>query len=216
MANDPKDIAGALIDQDGELFSERMGANISRDTPQELFHWLCGTVLLSARISHKLAEDAGRALRDTDFYKIDKILSEDKWDLVEVLRHNGYCRYDTVTSDYLISAATLVREDYDDDLRKMREAAGGADAILERLQDIKGIGPVGAEISAREAQLVWDELFPRLGDPAREAASDLGLPTETDDLVDLAGNRERFVRLTAVLTRTSLDGVDEDVQDALD
>lgn len=200
-----KDIAARLIEDGGTLFSEEMGANIARDTPQELFHWLVGTILLAARIDARHAIEAAQALRERDLHKIDVILKTDKWDLVAVLRNNGYRRYDTVTEGYIRSAAELVDGRYGGDLRRMRDGDPGA--VLERIKDVKGIGKVGAGIFAREAQLVWDVFYPRADGPAVDAADHFGLPTDADDLAALAGSRERFVRLLAALTRAELSGM---------
>ncbi|QPH53047.1 hypothetical protein [Pontivivens ytuae] len=207
-----KDIVNALIDSQGTLFSEEMGANIARDTPQELFHWLEGAILLSARIATAQAIEAAQALRAEKLHKIDEILAIDKWDMVAVLRHNGYKRYDTVTTEYIKDAAQMVRDRYDDDLRGMK--SDDPDEVIARIKEVKGIGDVGADIFAREVQLVWDVFYPRADGPALDAAKDLGLPTDPQELAALAGSRERFVRLMAALTRAALDGPSEQVWDA--
>ncbi len=89
-----KDAVDALISHQGTLYSEEMGAHVENDTPQELFHWLIGAIMLSARISADNAVRGCKALRENDFHKIDVILERDYWDLVKVLNENGYARYD--------------------------------------------------------------------------------------------------------------------------
>ncbi|GGL73671.1 hypothetical protein [Wenxinia marina] len=207
-----KDVATALIDHQGTLYSEAIGATISRNTPQELFHWLIASIMLSARISAGNAVEGAAALREAGLHKIDAILGADRHDLVKVLNGNGYARYDESTADYLRDTARLVDESYDGDLRQMR--GDSADETLKRLQQAKGLGKLGASIFAREAQLVWDELYPTIDGKAVEMAGELGLPTEAEDLRDLAGGRERFVRLVAALTRARLEGPDEAVEAA--
>ena len=96
----------------------------------------------------------------------------------------------------------------------MRDEHGEADAILKALQEVKGIGGTGAEIFAREAQLVWDAFYPRADGPALKAAGELGLPTDAGALKHLAGSRERFVRLMTALTRAVLDGPSDEVKEA--
>lgn len=209
---DRQDITDTLIAEQGTLFSEEIGANIARDTPQELFHWLEGACLLAGRINMELAIEAAIALRDAKLHKIEEILAIDFWDMVKVLRDNGYKRYDTVTTDYLRETAEMVRADYGDDIRGMRGDTAGA--TLANVKKAKGVGDVGAAIFAREVQLVWDELYPMADGPALGAAERLGLPTEAQALVDLAGSRERFVRLMAALTRTALREAPEAVEDA--
>jgi hypothetical protein len=206
--------AEALIDHQGELYSEGMGANISRDTPQELFHWLIGAIMLSARINASNAVEGCKALRHNDFHKIDVILERDYWDLVRVLNENGYARYDESTAGYIRDTAAWAQETCDGDLRKLRDNAGSADELLQRLQGAKGLGKVGAGIFAREVQLVWGVFYPRADGPALDAAKDLGLPAEVDGLQKLAGSRERFVRLLAALTRAKLEGASDAVKEA--
>ncbi|QQA41344.1 hypothetical protein [Pelagovum pacificum] len=206
-----KQIVEALIDTQGTLYSEEIGADIARDTPQELFHWLIGATLLSSRISADNAVKAGAALRDAGLHKIDALLDARREDVVRVLNENGYARFDESTTDYLRETAEMVRDEYDGDLRKMRKE-DPARALLKA----KGIGPKGAEIFAREAQLVWDEFYPTLGDRALTMAKDLGLPEDASELSKAAGNHERFVRLVAALTRAALDGPSEDVTKAAD
>ena len=209
-----KDVVKALIDHQGTLYSEEMGAHVARDTPQELFHWLIGAIMLSARIDAGNAVRGCRALRDSNFHKIDVILERDYWDIVKILNENGYARYDESTARYLQDTAAWARDSWDGDLRKLSDSAENLDAILEKLQEAKGLGKTGAEIFAREAQLVWDALYPRADGPALDAADALGLPREACALVDLAGSRERFVRLMAALTRVRLDGAADEVKEA--
>ncbi|NDU99525.1 hypothetical protein [Pseudoroseicyclus tamaricis] len=201
-----EDVAKALIDAQGSLYSEEMGAHIEHDTPQELFHWLIGAVMLSARINAGNAVEGARALRKKGLHKIEAILKADRAQIVRVLNRNGYARYDKSTADYIRDNARFVEEEYGGDIRGMRVADP-----MKAVQRIKGIGPAGAEIFAREVQLVWDELYPVLGKPGAKAATELGLPEEPERLAELAGSRERFVRLVAALTRAALEGPAEQV-----
>ena len=209
-----EDVVKALVETQGELYSEAMGASIARDTPQELFHWLLGAILLSARIAAANAVEAARALRSEGLHKIDALLDADRGRVIETLREGGYARYEENAADQIRAAAELAHDRYGGDLRRLRDEAGDAGAILAALREVKGIGSVGASIFAREAQLVWDPLFPRVDGPATDAATDLGLPDEAEALRDLAGDRERFVRLVAALTRAALDGPSDAVRDA--
>ncbi|MFW5655906.1 MAG: hypothetical protein ACOCTP_00395 [Roseicyclus sp.] len=200
------DIIDALIEESGTLWSEEIGANIARDTPQELFHWLIGAIMLSARIGSGLAVQGAAALRAAGLHKIDGIRGAAWEDIVRVLNENGYARYDESTARYLQDVAVWAEETCGGDLRRLRDDAKDAGAILKALQGAKGLGPVGADIFAREAQLVWDALYPRMGGPAEDSARKLGLPDDAETLAEAAGSRERFVRLVAALTRVALDG----------
>ena len=49
------------------------------------------------------------------------------------------------------AAADLVEQRYRGDLCRLRDEYGGADVILNSLQEVKGIGGTGVEIFVREA-----------------------------------------------------------------
>jgi hypothetical protein len=209
-----KDLIDTLIDEQGELYSEEMGANIARDTPQELFHWLIGAIMLSARIAAGNAVRGAAALRDAGLHKIEAIDAADRRELVRVLNENGYARYDESTADYIRDTARWAQESCGGDLRRLRDAGGDGAAVMKRLKGAKGLGPLGSRIFAREAQLVWDVFYPVVDGPAIRQAEAYGLPTEAEPLAEAAGGRERFVRLCAALTRVALDGPTEAVADA--
>ncbi|MDG4649408.1 hypothetical protein P6F26_13265 [Roseibacterium sp. SDUM158017] len=202
-----QDIIDTLIEESGELYSEAIGADIARDTPGELFHWLIGAIMLSARIGAGNAVEGAAGLREAGLHGIEA-LREAAWeDVVRVLNEHGYARYDESTARYLRDTARWAAETCSGDLRRLRDAAGGdAGALLKALQGAKGLGPVGADIFAREAQLVWDAFYPSFEGPGRKVAADLGLPQDPGLLAEAAGSRARFVRLVAALTRVALEG----------
>ncbi|MEY8841193.1 hypothetical protein AB9K41_19370, partial [Cribrihabitans sp. XS_ASV171] len=111
--------------------------------------------------------------------------------------------------------ADLIGTEYSDDLRHMRDDAGGRNEILEALTAFKGIGKTGATIFAREAQIAWEVLYPMLDDASATQAAKLGLPQDAHGLAEAAGSRERFTRLVAALTRVSLDQPSDRVREAL-
>lgn len=209
-----KDIAGKLIVEQGELYSEAMGIDLARGTPEPLFHWLLGALLLSARIPAGNVVRAVRGLKQEKLHTVKGILASSRDERIRVLNENGYARFDNRGADQIHAAAELVDARYRGDLRKLRDAGGDADGIAGRLTEVKGIGPTGASIFCREAQLVWDPLYPRLDGPAADAARDLGLPADAGSLAELAGSRERLVRLAAALTRAALEGPAEAVKAA--
>lgn len=209
------DVARKLIDEQGTLYSEAMGATIEHNTPQELFHWLIGALLLSARISGELAVQACKGLKAHDLHKIGTILETPRHKRIKVLNENGYARYDNIGADSTYETAKLVDEKYKRDLRKLREEAGGDEKHARKLlTEAKGVGDAGADIFLREVQWVWDEYYPRLDGPAARAAKDLGLPADAEKLSNVAGSKEQFVRLAAALTRAALDGPAEAVKRA--
>lgn len=207
-----KDVADALIEAQGRLFSVEMGADIARDQPAQWFHWLVGAILMSSRIGHANAVRAAAALKREKLHTVEGILGSERSRRIKVLNENGYARYDNQGADYIHAAADLAKERYDGDLRRLREEAADPQAIADALTGFKGIGKVGAEIFCREAQMVWTELHPQAGGPALDAAAELGLPKDAKRLAGLAGSPERMARLVAALTRAALDGPAEEVR----
>jgi hypothetical protein len=63
---------------------------------------------------------------------------------------------------------------------------------------------VGVDIFFREVQVAWDELFPFADRRALETAQQVGLPDDTEALVQLVGE-EDFPRLVAALIRLRLE-----------
>jgi len=209
-----QDIVYALINEQGRLFSEDMGIDLSADDSAADFEWLVATILLSKRISHDLATRAGRALKDAGLMSVDAVLDADRDAMIDLLGDNGYKRYRKVATDYIRTSAAWVRDDLGGDLRTIMQGEGDADAVIERLHHAKGVGDVGAEIFAREAQLNWGVFYPRLEGSARDQAEKLGLTTGHGPLVAMAGSRARFVRLAAALSRAAIDDPADPVMEA--
>ncbi|EPX76739.1 hypothetical protein [Salipiger mucosus] len=209
-----QELVEALIADHGTPWSEEIGADIARDVPQPWFHWLLAAQLMSAPIHAGQAARAAAGLKAAGLHKIEAILESDRETRIRVLNESGYARFDNRGADYIFAAAELVRERWGGDLRRLAEEGGDRAGILRALTRVKGIGEAGAAIFAREAQIAWDALYPMLDDAAAEEAGRLGLPREAEALAELAGSRERFVRLAAALVRVALDGPSERVQAA--
>lgn len=205
--SDTERVVDRLLERYGTPFSEDLGLDLGRNTPSVLFRWLCAALLMSARISHEAALQAARALSDAG-WTTAKHMADSTWDeRVKVLNRSGYARYDESTARMLGDTVALLLDEYDGDLRKLREAAGrDPDAQRERLKAFKGIGDVGADIFFRELQTVWSEHFPFLDDKARDAARRMGLPDAAGDLAERVG-RKRFPALAVALARAEVTGV---------
>jgi endonuclease III len=197
----------SLVERHGTLFSEELGINLGKNTPSQLFRWLCAALLMSARISHQAAIKAARALSEAGWTTASK-MAESSWEgRVRVLNRSGYARYDESTARMLGDTAERLQAEYCGDLRRLRAASDQKPgAERERLKTFKGIGDVGADIFFREVQTVWPEHFPFLDAKARKAARRLGLPDTPGGLADLVG-RERFAHVAAALVRAELDNV---------
>jgi len=204
-------IAAALLERHGQTYAAELGIDLDRGTPSPLFRWLCASILLSARIGAKTAMAATKALAEHGWTTADRMARASWEQRTRALNRAGYARYDESTSRMLGDTAQMLLENYRGDLRRLRDAA---ERTPEReralLKECKGIGEVGADIFCREAQIVWDELYPFADRRALEAARRLGLE---DDAGGLARRvpRQDFPRLIAALVRTGLakdhDGV---------
>lgn len=195
-----------LLDRHGLTYCEELGIDIASNTPEALFRWLCATILFSTRIRAEVAVSAAKALAGQGWTTPQAILEASWEDRTRVLNRSGYVRYDESTSTKLADAAKLVLDEYDGDLRKLRERAGRNPAKEQRLiEEVKGIGPVGTGIFCREAQAAWEELYPFVDERALQAARRLRLGNTVEDLAQLVPKAE-FPRLVAALARADLAG----------
>lgn len=200
-----KDRAEKLLADQGRTYAEEIGVRLEKNEPMPLFQWLVASLLFSARIGAEQAVEATRALIDAGL-TTPKHMNDASWEeRVKVLNKHGYARFDESTSTKLSKTSALLLERWQGDLRKLREeAAGEAARILDLLQEFNGIGPLGAQIFAREAQAVWDELAPFADDKALEASKELKLGDDAKALADLVG-QEKLPHLLTALVRASLD-----------
>lgn len=195
----------ALLEEHGTLWSEQMGIKL-RDTPSPLFRWLCGSLLLSARISQQIAIEAAKALAQEGWTTPKKLAASTWAQRTKTLNHSGYARYDERTSRMLGDTAELLLARYGGDLRRLRqEAHQDPDQERQRMKEFKGIGDVGVDIFFREAQLVWDELYPFADRRSLQAAERLDLGRDARALARLVPRNE-FPRLIAALVRVDLLG----------
>lgn len=191
--------ARVLLDRCGETYAAQAGIRL-RDTPASLYQLLVLSHLLSARIRADTAVAAARTLFDAGMKDPKRMVKATWQQRVDALGVAHYRRYDERTATQLGEAAQMVLERYGGDLRKLR----GAHATTARLQEIPGIGPVGAEIFLREVQAVWPEYAPHIDVKVRQGAERVGLPRSPEALAGLVA-REDVPRLTAGLVRVSLD-----------
>jgi endonuclease III len=138
-------------------FAEEAGISL-RDKPAPLFQLLCLTLLASARIRSSVAVAAARSLFEQGWTTPAKLAASTWEQRTKVLNSAGYARYDESTARMLADTTNLLLTRWHGDLRRLRDEAGrDPQRIHQLLQDFKGIGPVGATIFLREAQVVWPE-----------------------------------------------------------
>ncbi|MPY98226.1 MAG: endonuclease [Actinophytocola sp.] len=204
MAVNVKHTVDRLLDLAGETYAHEAGIPL-KNTPAPLYRLLVLSVLLSTRINASIAVAACAELVKAGFGTPDRMLAASWQDRVDALGRGHYVRYDESTATALGNGAELLRDSYGGDLRRLRHAADGDVAALRRLlEETPRLGPVGSHIFCREAQHVWPELRPYIDGKAAKGAERLGLPTEPDKLVTLAGTDD-LSTVTAALVRVSLD-----------
>jgi len=198
-------VVAELMSRHGRTFAEDIDADVAADTAEAMFRLLVFSTLASARIRTSAALEASNALF-AEGWTNPVALSDTTWKRrVRVLNQHGYARYDESTASILADACQYLLDTYDGDVRGVRDAAdhhAGREHAL--LTQIKGIGPVGADIFLREAQAGWDELVPYVDSRARQTARELGLPGDPRRLLDLV-EREDFPLLVAALIRSRLE-----------
>jgi hypothetical protein len=209
-----------LLQRHGRTFAEELEIPVEQGSPSVLFRLLCASLLFSARISARNATKAARALTDQGWTTPEKMAGASWEQRVKVLNESGYARYDESTATMLGNTCQMLLERYGGDLRNLREEAG-RQAPKERqlLMQFPGIGNTGANIFFREAQVVWDELYPFADERVLSAARNLNLDDSPQDLASMVGDSQ-FPRLAAALTRVQLerdiDGVLKAAQEAND
>jgi len=201
--SDERKLLQALLDRAGTTYAEQAGIRL-KDSPAPLYRLLVLSVLLSTRIKADIAVDASHALADAGMGTPEKMRRASWQDRVDALGRASYKRYDESTATALGDGAELVRREYRDDLRKLRERADrDPDRIREALTAFPRLGPVGADIFCREAQDVWPELRPAIDRKALDGARRVGLPADPEALARLAPGSE-LAPLAAALVRAAL------------
>jgi hypothetical protein len=203
MANHD-DTARRLLDEAGRTYADEAGIRLT-DQPAPLYRLLVLSVLLSTRIKADIAVAAARELADAGM-GTPKAMLEASWqDRVDALGRAHYKRYDESTATALGDGAQLLLDEYSGDLRELRDRADGdPKKIRELLTAFPRLGPVGADIFAREAQAVWPQLRPALDRKTLDGARRVGLPADPAALAKLTSD-EQLATLAAALVRVALD-----------
>lgn len=192
-----------LLEDHGTTYAEQAGIRL-RDVPSPLYRLLVLAHLLSARISADIAVAAAGELSKAGF-RTPKRMADATWQQrVDALGRGHYRRYDERTSTQLGDAAQLLLDDYDGDLRHLRDASSSTADIEKALQRFPGIGPSGAAIFCREVQGVWPDIAPYVDDRVVTGAKKAGLPTSADRLAKLV-DADDLPRLCAACIRLSLE-----------
>ena len=158
-----------------QSYSKELGLDLSK--AEDRFKWFLASVLFAKRISAETAKETYLNFEQEDLTSPDAIL-EAGWDrLVEVLDSGGYTRYDFSTATNLLGIAKMLKEKYGDLERLHAESSSPTD-LERRLQEFKGVGPVGVNIFLRELRGIWEKAKPKPSPLAVATAQKIGLNLE--------------------------------------
>jgi hypothetical protein len=178
-------VVNTLLRRQKRTYAAQAGIRL-RDTPAPLYQMLVLANLLSARIKADIAVSAARALFEAGMRDSRSMALATWQERVDALGKGGYRRYDERTSAMLGEGAELLLDQYDGDLRRLREESDPAKA----LQRFPGIGPTGTDIFLRGVQAIWPEFHPYVDRKALDGARRLGLPASPEKLAGLVTRRE--------------------------
>jgi len=158
-----------------QSYSKELGLDLSK--AEDRFKWFLASILFAKRISAETAKETYLYFEQEDLTSPDAIL-EAGWDrLVEVLDSGGYTRYDFSTATNLLGIAKMLKEKYGDLERLHAESSSPTD-LERRLQEFKGVGPVGVNIFLRELRGIWEKAKPEPSPLAVATAQKIGLNPE--------------------------------------
>jgi endonuclease III len=170
-----------------QSYSKELGLDLTK--AEDRFKWFLASVLFAKRISAETAKETYLYFEQEDLTSPDAIL-EAGWDrLVEVLDSGGYTRYDFSTATNLLGIAKTLKEKYGDLERLHAESSSPTD-LERRLQEFKGVGPVGVSIFLRELRGIWEKAKPKPSPIAVATAQKIGL-----NLEDVERYESQLVRL---------------------
>jgi endonuclease III len=156
-------------------YSVELGLDLAK--PEDRFKWFLASVLFAKRISAETAKETYRYFEQEELTSPNAIL-EAGWDrLVEVLDSGGYTRYDFSTATNLLAIAKTLLEKYGS-LERLHAESGSPRDLESRLQEFRGVGPVGVNIFLRELRGIWGKAKPKPSPMAVATAQRIGLGSE--------------------------------------
>ncbi|KAI9150675.1 putative d-amino acid oxidase protein [Paramyrothecium foliicola] len=164
-----------------------------------LAHILNG-LLSSTRISHQIAAQTFACLVEEQYHDL-KVLHGTSWeDRTKVLTKGGYTRYREKTATYLGDLAKLLKDQYE---QKGDKARG---TLSTRLKEIKGVGPVGADIILGSIQSFFPGISPVLDKRSMGTAQEVGMGEDLGAIFSAIGrDPDKMTRLEVALTKIRLD-----------
>nr|MDO8099483.1 hypothetical protein [Candidatus Njordarchaeota archaeon] len=153
-------------------YSEELGLDLSK--PRDRFKWFLASLLFAKRISAETAKKTFFEFEREELTTPEKI-SQAGWNrLVRALDSGGYVRYDFSTASTLLAIMGELKEKYGNLEQVHRQSSNPRD-LEKRLQEFKGVGPVGVNIFLRELRGIWEKAKPKPSKMAATVAERVGL-----------------------------------------
>jgi endonuclease III len=170
-----------------QSYSVELGLDLTK--PEDRFKWFLASVLFAKRISAETAKETYLYFEQEELMSPNAILGAG-WDrLVEVLDSGGYTRYDFSTATNLLAIAKTLLEKYGS-LERLHAESDSPRDLESRLQEFRGVGPVGVNIFLRELRGIWRKAKPKPSPMAVATAQRIGLGLE-----DVERYESQLVRL---------------------
>lgn len=156
-------------------YSTELGLDLHK--PDDRFKWFLVSILFAKRISAETAKETYRYFEQEELTTPDAILKAG-WDrLVEVLDAAGYTRYDFSTAKNLLGISKSLKEKYGT-LEQLYAQSVNSEDLEGRLDEFKGVGPVGVNIFMRELRGIWEKAKPKPSSMAVLTAKRIGLDSK--------------------------------------
>ena len=212
----PHAVTRALLARHGRTFAEELRIDLAPDDPAGLYRLLAFAILAGMKLHHRIALDAADALRKAGWTTPDAMLAADFDRRVRLLNRAGCARCDQRVAQALHNASHALLARHHGSLAQLHhDSAGDRERTRSQLAALPGLTDAAVDIFCREAQLVWDELYPFADRPALRGAAWLGLPTDAPGLAALARDRQQTVRLITALVRMELEYDIEEIRRAV-
>jgi hypothetical protein len=172
-----------LVKEFGGSYAKELCIDLCCTDQVEIQKWFLAALLFGARISGKIAAKTYAQFHSAGIISPKEISNAGWNELVRLLGHGGYRRYDFKTADKLLEVSNTLLQDYAGDLNVLhRLAADGPDLERQIKRLGKGVGDVTVNIFLREMRTIWPKAQPLLSKQTVQAAKALGLIA--NDLAD--------------------------------
>lgn len=176
---DDAEIVRRVIAGRGGRFSSELGIDVDAG-PHQIERWALAATLFGARISTAIAARTYDVLADAGVRTLADARERSADELVTLLDHGGYVRYDFRTATKLQQLGAMLRDRSHGKVWLLAQDAASFDELATRLDELPGWGPVTVGLFLRELRGVLPHADPPLDRRAREAATHLGLLADRD------------------------------------